>query len=44
MQGLYVDRLLSRSSLRFTEDARRALQKMALPLRDLIGVNVRLLR
>jgi hypothetical protein len=43
VQRLYIHQLLSRRSLGFPKDARRALQKLALPLRDLVGINVKLL-
>src|ERR1017187_3636639 len=38
-----VHQLLSRSSPGTPEDARRALQKLAFPLRDLVGMNIKLL-
>jgi hypothetical protein len=43
VERLHINRLLSRSRLRFPEDARRAFQKLIFPLRDLVGLHVKLL-
>jgi hypothetical protein len=45
VQGFQIDaQSASRAALLLPEDAGRALQKLGLPLRYLIGVNVKLLR
>jgi hypothetical protein len=44
MKGLQIDRRRADLCFAVPENTGRAFQKLALPLRDLIGVNVELLR
>ena len=44
VQRLYIERCLRRRRLRPAEDTRRTLQLLALPLRDLVGMHIKLLR